>query len=171
MICFILIMKQASSTSCHCYFSQGFLARYTDTFFVFFCLGATWEVDLGEGVAVSRVSLFNRNDGDVAHAALVSNRLSNSCVILMNYQGTYLKQYCIEDATNLFMLDLNFAGNTNSASPIADTCVPYSSPECDPSRPCSNGLCCSRYGVSNIMSFLSIILFVQSRYLIVNYAI
>lgn len=126
---------------------------------------------MGEGVAVSRVSLFNRNDGDVAHAALVSNRLSNSCVILMNYQGTYLKQYCIEDATNLFMLDLNFAGNTNSASPIADTCVPYSSPECDPSRPCSNGLCCSRYGVSNIMSFLSIILFVQSRYLIVNYAI
>ncbi len=79
----------------------------TLTLFLLFCLGAWWEVDLGEGVVVSRVTIFNRNDGDAAHAALISKRLSNSRVSLLNYQDTTLRSYYIGDATNRFILDIN----------------------------------------------------------------
>ncbi len=62
---------------------------------------------MGEGVAVSRVTIFNRNDGDAAFKSAVSKRLSNSWVSLLNYQGTSLKSYYIGDATNRFILDIN----------------------------------------------------------------
>jgi surface protein len=58
-------------------------------------------VDLGEGVAVSRVVIYNRNDGDASHASHVSGRLSNSVVSLINYQNNTLKTYSIGDATNV----------------------------------------------------------------------
>ena len=48
-------------------------------------------MDLEEGFTVSRVTIFNRNDGDLADAALVSGRLSNSVVSLLNYHGDTLK--------------------------------------------------------------------------------
>ena len=62
---------------------------------------------MGQRVAVSKVTIFNRNDGDAAHAALVSKRLSNSVVSLLNFQGTTLRSYSIGDATNRFILDIN----------------------------------------------------------------
>ena len=54
-------------------------------------LGAWWEVDLGEGVAVSRVVIYNSIEN--------SERLSNSIVSLINYQGTAVKTWRIDDAT------------------------------------------------------------------------
>ena len=65
-------------------------------------LGAWWEVDLGLGVAVSRVVIYNRNDEG-------SERLSNSVISLINYQGKTLKTYRIGDATDVPVFDINFA--------------------------------------------------------------
>jgi hypothetical protein len=50
-------------------------------------------VDLGEDVAVARVIIYNQNDGDASHASMVSSRLSNSVVSLINYQDITLKSY------------------------------------------------------------------------------
>jgi hypothetical protein len=58
-------------------------------------------VDLGEGVAVSRVVIYNRNE-------CCSDRLSNSVVSLINYQGNTLKTYRIGIATNVPVFDINF---------------------------------------------------------------
>jgi hypothetical protein len=66
-------------------------------------------VDLGEGVAVSRVVIYNRNDGDASHVSHVSARLSHSVVSLINYQGNTLKTYSIGDATNVPVFDIIFA--------------------------------------------------------------
>ena len=66
-------------------------------------IGAWWEVDLGEGVAVSRVTIRNRIN-------CCWDRLSNSVVSLRNHQGTTLKTYRIGDATNIPVFDINFAG-------------------------------------------------------------
>ena len=63
---------------------------------------------MGQGVAVSRVVIYNRNDGDASHASAVSGRLSNSVVSLINYQGNTLKTYRIGDATNVPVIDINF---------------------------------------------------------------
>jgi hypothetical protein len=71
-------------------------------------LGAWWEVDLGEGVAVSTVIIYNRNDGDASHASHVTGRLSNSVVSLINYQGNTLKTYRIGDASNVPVFVINF---------------------------------------------------------------
>jgi hypothetical protein len=71
-------------------------------------LGAWWEVDLGEGAAVSRVVIYNRNDGDASHASAVSGRLSNSVVSLINFQGSTVKRYRIGDATNVPVFYINF---------------------------------------------------------------
>jgi len=57
---------------------------------------------------VSRVVIYNRNDGDASHASHVSGRLSNSVVSLINYQNNTLKTYSIGDATNLPVFDINF---------------------------------------------------------------
>jgi hypothetical protein len=59
-------------------------------------------VDLGLGVAVSRVVIYNRNDEG-------SERLSNSVISLINYQGKTLKTYRIGDATDVPVFDINFA--------------------------------------------------------------
>ena len=64
---------------------------------------------MGEGVAVSRVVIYNRNDGDASHVSHVSGRLSNSVVSLINYQGNTLKTYSIGDATNVPVFDIIFA--------------------------------------------------------------
>ena len=80
----------------------------TLTLFLFFCLGAWWEVDLGERVAVSNVTIYNWNAGDTAHAATVSNRLSNSVVSLLNDQGRTVRSYTIVDAKNRSTIDINF---------------------------------------------------------------
>ena len=69
-------------------------------------LGAWWEVDLGEGVAVSRVVIYNRNDG--SNPSILTLRLSNSVVSLINYQGNTLKTYRIGDATNVPVFNINF---------------------------------------------------------------
>ena len=53
---------------------------------------------MGEGVAVSRIVIYNRNDGDASHASAVSGRLSNSTVSLKDNQGRTLKSYPIGDA-------------------------------------------------------------------------
>ena len=50
---------------------------------------------------MSRVVIYNRNDGDASHASHVSGRLSNSVVSLINYQNNTLKTYSIGDATNV----------------------------------------------------------------------
>jgi hypothetical protein len=68
-------------------------------------LGAWWEVDLGEGVAVSWVVIYNRID-------CCSERLSNSVVSLINYQGNTIKTYRIgsaagEDVINLHISQFN----------------------------------------------------------------
>jgi hypothetical protein len=65
-------------------------------------------VDLGEGVAVSRVVIYNRNDGDASHASAMTSRLSHSVVSLINYQDNTLKSYRIGDATNVPVFDINF---------------------------------------------------------------
>ena len=57
---------------------------------------------------MSRVVIYNRNDGDASHASAVSGRLSNSVVSLINYQGNTLKTYRIGDATNVPVVDINF---------------------------------------------------------------
>ena len=62
-------------------------------------LGAWWEVDLGQDVAVSKVVIYNRID-------CCRERLSNSKVSLLNYQGTILKSYTIVDATGIDMFSL-----------------------------------------------------------------
>ena len=62
-------------------------------------LGAWWEVDLGQDVAVSKVVIYNRID-------CCPERLSNSMVSLLNYQGTILKSYTIVDATGIDMFSL-----------------------------------------------------------------
>ena len=83
--------------------------------------GAWWEVDLGEGVSVSRVVIYNRIDGDASLSSHVSGRLSNSVVSLLNYQGNTLKTYRIADATNIPVFDINFESPSSSfptASPI-----------------------------------------------------
>ncbi len=57
---------------------------------------------------MSRMTIFNRNDGDANHAALVSSRLSNSVVSLLNYQGITLKTYRIVDAEDISEFDISF---------------------------------------------------------------
>jgi hypothetical protein len=66
-------------------------------------VGAWWEVDLGEGVAVSRIVIYNRIDAD--HYSLTTGRLSNSLVLLKDNQGNTLKTYRIGDATNVPMFE------------------------------------------------------------------
>jgi hypothetical protein len=64
-------------------------------------LGAWWEVDLGEGVAVSKVVIYNRTN-------CCSDRLSNSVVSLIDYQGNTLKTYRIGISTNVPVFDISF---------------------------------------------------------------
>ena len=80
--------------------------------FYFVCKGAWWEVDLGEGIDVARVTIFNRNDGDAGHASEMTSRLSNSVVALLNHEGITLKTYRIGDATNIPVFDINFVGES-----------------------------------------------------------
>ena len=67
-------------------------------------------MDLSKGVVVARVIIYNRNDGDASHASMVSSRLSNSVVSLLNHQGDILKTYRIWDATEIPIFDINFMG-------------------------------------------------------------
>lgn len=75
------------------------------------CEGAWWEVEvgvLGEAIAVSRVTIFNRIDGPT------SSRLSNSHVSLLDYQGNTLKSYRIGDSTGIAVFNISFAGNNGT---------------------------------------------------------
>ena len=99
-------------------------------------------MDFGEGVAVSRVTIFNRNDGDANHAAIVSAHLSNSEVSLLNYQGNTLKTYRIWDATDIPVFDINFdstittyCGNNACTQAVWDTKIDVT----DGQHPLSNG--------------------------------
>jgi hypothetical protein len=65
-------------------------------------------VNLGKDVAVSRVVIYNRNDGDARDKSIVSGRLSNSLVSLKDNQGRTVKSYSIGDATNVPVFDINF---------------------------------------------------------------
>ena len=90
--------------------SQVFLIN---SFQFAFCCGfkATWwEVDLGEGVKVSSVTIYNRNDkmlGQPGHATLVSSYLSNSNILLLNYQNIPIKTYHIGDATDIPVFNIS----------------------------------------------------------------
>ena len=57
-------------------------------------------MDLVEGVAVSRVVIYNRID-------CCAERLSNSVVSLLNHQGNTLRTYIIGNATNVPIFDMN----------------------------------------------------------------
>jgi hypothetical protein len=92
-------------------------------------LGAWWEVDLGEGVAVSRVIIYNRDDTDANRS-----RLSNSVVSLLNYQGNTLKTYRIGDATNVPVFDINFSGINGVLITKAPTFKPTAFPTASPSK-------------------------------------
>ena len=84
---------------------------------------------MGEGVAVSRVVIYNPNDGDASHASHVSARLSNSVVSLLNYQGNTLKTYSIGDATNVPVFDIIFAHSPTTSKPTSSpTSIPTASP-------------------------------------------
>ena len=74
---------------------------------------------MGEGVAVSRVVIYNRNNGDASHASQVSSRLSNSVVSLLNYQGNTLKAYRIGDARNIPMFDISFASTPEPTATVS----------------------------------------------------
>ena len=83
---------------------------------------------MGDGVAVSRVIIHNWNDGDPWHASLVSSRLSNSVVSLLNYQGRALKTYRIGDATSIPVFGINFAGERGVLITNAPTLAPTNTP-------------------------------------------
>jgi hypothetical protein len=78
-------------------------------------------VDLGEGVAVSRVVIHNRLDN--------SERLSNSIVSLINYQGTAVKTWRIGDATYIREFYCDFLQPTTK--PIS-TSSSVTTPDTDP---------------------------------------
>ncbi len=59
-----------------------------------------WRLDFGADVCVSKVKIYNRIDGDAAHASIVSSRLSNSRVSLRNANEVALRSWSIGDATN-----------------------------------------------------------------------
>ena len=86
---------------------------------LFVCVGAWWEVDLGEAVDIKRVKVYNRFDSP----DLVSHRLSNSTVSLIDGDGLTLKTYTIGNARNISEFDINF---DYCASPT--TRMPTSSP-------------------------------------------
>ncbi len=54
------------------------------------------------------MKILNRIDGDAGHASIVSNRLSNSVVSLINQGGSTLKTYTIGSALNIAEFDINF---------------------------------------------------------------
>ena len=81
---------------------------------------------------MSRVTIFNRNDGDPAHAALVSSRLSNSVVSLLNYHGTALKTYRIGDATDVPSFDISFVSQSGILITNAPTNAPTDTPTATP---------------------------------------
>jgi hypothetical protein len=83
-------------------------------------------VDLGEGVAVSRVVIYNRIEN--------SDRLSNSIVSLVNYQGTAVKTWRIDDATYVEEFDCDFLQpTTKPISTSSSVPTPSSTtPEIDP---------------------------------------
>ena len=76
---------------------------------------------MGEGVAVSRVVIFNRLEN--------SYRLSNSNVYLINYQGTAVKTWRIGDAKYVQKFSCDFLQPTTK--PIS-TSTSVTTPENDP---------------------------------------
>ena len=67
---------------------------------------------------MSRIVIYNRNDGDASHASLVSGRLSNSLVLLKDNQGRTVKSYSIGNATGKDVFEFN----KNSLNHIEDKC-------------------------------------------------
>jgi hypothetical protein len=72
--------------------------------FLFACVGAWWEVNLGEAMDVKRVKVYNRFDS----SNLVSHRLSNSTVSLIDNDGRTLKTYTLGNASNIPEFDIDF---------------------------------------------------------------
>ena len=72
--------------------------------FLFACVGAWWEVNLGEAMDVKRVKVYNRFDSP----NLVSHRLSNSTVSLIDNDGRTPKTYTIGNASNIPEIDIDF---------------------------------------------------------------
>lgn len=109
-----------------CLFTASCHSNRLTIFFLTHGVGAWWEVNLGEGVAVSRVTIHNRND-------CCSGSLSNSVVSLLNQQGTILKSFGIGNATNIPVIDISVASyqticdslvcNDNNAKTL-DVCFP-----------------------------------------------
>ena len=86
------------------------------------------------GVAVTRVTIHNRK-------GCCTERLTNSVVALVNYQGITLKSYRIELSTDIPMFDVSFASNNESGILItnaptnAPTDIPTASPTLAPTQP------------------------------------
>ncbi len=72
---------------------------------------------------MARVTIFNLPDDDIN-----LGRLSNSVVSLLNYQGGSLKTYRIEDALNMPVFDINFAGEIGVLITNAPTPAPTNTP-------------------------------------------
>ncbi len=66
---------------------------------------------------MSRVTIFNRIDGDASHSSLVSGRLSNSVVLLLDDKNTTLKKYKIGNATNITRFDFGYDTNPCPSGP------------------------------------------------------
>ncbi len=73
-------------------------------------------MDLGEDINVTRVTVYNRIDGDAAHASEASSRLSNSLVSLRNLQGYTLKAYEIGDAIGIPVFNISFDSHLGQTS-------------------------------------------------------
>ncbi len=80
---------------------------------------------MGEGIDVSRVTIFNIVDFRYIEN---SARISNSVVSLHNYQGDALKTYRIGDATGIEAFDINFAGEIGVLITNAPTPAPTNTP-------------------------------------------
>ena len=81
------------------------------------------------GVSVSRVVIYNRNDG--SHAV----SLSNSVVSVINYEGTTLVTYRIGNATNIPVFNIYF--DTSKLKPTAQPTNPPTTlkPTAQPTHP------------------------------------
>ena len=84
-------------------------------------------MDLGKDINVTRVTIYNRIDGNATHALEMSSRLSNSLVSLRNLQGNTLKVYEIGDATGISKFDISFdsyPGQTSGPTPSPTVFTP-----------------------------------------------
>jgi hypothetical protein len=97
-------------TLIRCSIRQCILRNGLTFFFLFLLQGAWWEVHFGVGIKVSRVTIYNRNDKRLdspGHDSDVSARLSDSNIMLLNYQDIPIKTYRIGNARDIPMFNIS----------------------------------------------------------------